>query len=232
MSNGDDSDPFGGGVGFQYGDGGGMTLDQQLAALGFDPSTLNGDPNALNLNFPTTQTSGVGGVGGGGLNELFNTGGVNGVGNLSDAEVGELMKQMGMTVPGPDGSGGGAGGGLGSILKALGLGGGADGGMNWPLLMSLLAAGAGGIMNKNATSKATDQILSSIKDANTQVGNILGPGGGAQQSLQPYLAGGAAAMQAAPGMIYKAPGAQFSGPMDARVSIPPISLSAIMKRGR
>jgi hypothetical protein len=95
--------------------------------------------------------------------------------------------------------------------------------------MSLLAAGAGGIMNKNATSKATDQILSSIKDANTQVGNILGPGGGAQQSLQPYLAGGAAAMQAAPGMIYHAPGSQFSNPLNARVNLPPISLASIMR---
>lgn len=161
----------------------------------------------------------------------------DGTGTLSPEQIAllGLNGSTGFNAPGlPPGGAGvpAAGGGLGGILKALGLGGGPGGDMNWPMLLSLLGAGVGGFMNKSATSKATDQVLQSIKDANTQVTGILGPGGGAQQSLQPYLSGGAAAMNAAPGMVYKPAGSAFTSPVNARVNLPPVSLAAIMKKGR
>jgi hypothetical protein len=152
-------------------------------------------------------------------------------GTLSPDETGGV----GFNAPGLPAGGGGlpgaGGGGIGSILQALGLGT-AGGGMNLPLLLSMLGAGVGGFMNKSATGTATDQVLQSIKDANTQVTGILGPGGGAQQSIQPYLAGGAAAMQAAPGMIYKPAGSAFTSPINANVNLPPVSLAAIMRKGK
>jgi hypothetical protein len=151
----------------------------------------------------------------------------DGTGTLSPDEI-SLLNAGGVGFQNGPGAVQPASGGLGSILKALGLGDG-SGGMNIPMLLSLLAAGAGGLMNKSATSKATDQILSSIKDANTQATNILGPGGGAQQALQPYLTGGAAAFGNAGNMIYKPAGSQFSGPVNARVNLPPVSLASIMR---
>jgi hypothetical protein len=182
------------------------------------------------LNTPNLDlTSGTQGMGDRGLGTT-DPSLSDGTGTLSPDEISLLNAGgVGFGAPGiAQGSGALPSGGLGSILKALGLGDG-SGGMNIPLLLSLLGAGAGGLLSKSATSKATDQILSSIKDANTQATNILGPGGGAQQALQPYMTSGAAAIQAAPGMIYKPPGSQFSNPLNARVNLPPVSLSSIMR---
>lgn len=121
------------------------------------------------------------------------------------------------------------------MLRALGLssGGGAGGGMSSLLpLLSLLGIGAGGFMNSSATNKASDQMVQATKDANDAVTKILG---GQQAAYTPYTQLGAGAAAALPGLAFKPLAGNFK-PLGSGAAMAPtgggMTLSNLMRRGR
>lgn len=109
-------------------------------------------------------------------------------------------------------------GGIGDVLKMLGLG---NGGM--ASLLPLLLAGGGAFNANNATNKASQQLQDAAKQANQQATDLIG---GARSDFQPYMQAGQAALPQLQAMVGNNNMAGLFGPVASQGFAKPGSVAS------